>query len=109
MFPFHKIQAGTMCSVWGLASYKGVGNDESSFSGSYTGCWSSPSQRPGSAQSVFRQDEGEPGLGRNSQGPSLQSSCPHSYRRKPLPDLLQKATFLKMKKSLLSFLNLLLS
>lgn len=36
MFPFHKIQAGTMCSVWGLASYKGVEIVESFiFSGSY--------------------------------------------------------------------------
>lgn len=71
MFPFHKIQAGTMCSVWGLASYKGVEIVQILHL-----LWllqdAGALQARGQALLSLCSDRtrGEPGLGGNSQGPS---------------------------------------
>lgn len=113
MFLRSRTLAGTLCSVQGLSFYKGVETVESVSFLLLGGCQRTPSQgRPLPSVS-----DG-PGASRGGTcwaalGTSLSPSCRLSahtvIRGTLLPALPRKARFLKMKKPLLSFLNLLLS
>lgn len=95
MFPLSKTLAGTVCSVWGLAFYKGVEVVESLV---FSGChrmaempwptwlqtgqgWSSRWMVPGCAKQLFV--------------PRFQSFCPHKYLRNAASCLASESNIFK--------------